>query len=328
MSGKYPWDKIRSVINDVIEHCYMKYGVEPSVRRILYRLRDLGLLPVTNQAYKALSRMLTKWREEGFIDWRKIRDARGERKLENLEPIEYFRDQPLTPEEIIEIVKSEIDWKFRVSINPWRDQPCRVIVFVEKEGEFHTVKKIIEDVWEFGVYAIHSGGGYDSCTWKFRLAEDVKRIVSEGARPVILSFGDLDPSGSDIDRDFVDKVRKYSGVNDIVWERVAVTRDQVDRYGLSGIFRTDEEYMRYMRDPRRKRFEERYGMIKVELSEFLEEVDVDEVKRIVRGAIEKYFDWEIYNTRTAERLRELRERAERAKEETLKNLERMLRGTN
>jgi len=326
MRGKYPWDEIKEVIDDVIDHCYEKYGVEPSVRRILYRLRDLGLLPVTEQAYKALSRMLTKWREEGLVDWRKLRDPRGERKLEHLEPTEYYRDQPLTPEEIIDIVKMEIDWRFKVNINPWKDQPYRVVVFVEKEGEYHTVKKVINDAWEYGVYAIHSGGGYDSCTWKFRLAEDIRRIAIEGAKPVILSFGDLDPSGTDIDRDFVEKIKKYSGVNDIIWERVAVTRNQMDRYGLTGIFRTNDEYMKYMRDPRRKRFEERYGAVKVELSEFLERVDVDEVKKVVRSTIEKYFDWNIYNTKTRKRLEELREKAEKAKEETLKRLEEILGG--
>ena len=322
--GKYPWGEIRKVINEVIDHCYAKYGVEPSIRRILYRLRDLGLLPVTEQAYKSLSRMLTKWREEGFVDWRKIRDARGERRLENMEPIEHHRDEPLTPEEILDIIKREVEWRFEVAVNPWLDQPRRVIVFVEKEGEFHTVKKLIRDAWEFGVYAIHCGAGYDSCTWKFRLAEDIRRIAAGGATPVILTFGDLDPSGEDIPRDFVEKVRRYSGVDGIIWERVAVTREQVERYGLSGVFRTDEEYLRYVRDPRRRKFEEKYGPIKIELSEFLEEVDIEEVKRIVRGAIEKHFDWEIYNTKTAERLRELRERAEKAKEETLRNLERLL----
>jgi hypothetical protein len=135
---KYDWDRIKSIINNVIDDSYKKYGVEPSVRRILYRLRDLGLLPVTEQAYKALSKKLTRWREEGIIDWKKIRDAKEGRGIAYLEPLEYCRDRPLSQEEILDIVRRETDRLFRVRVNPWRDQKYRIIGVVEKNAEYHT----------------------------------------------------------------------------------------------------------------------------------------------------------------------------------------------
>jgi len=318
---KYDWEKIRQIINDVIDDCIRRYGVDPSVRLLLYRLRDLGLVPATEQAYKALSRMLTKWREEGIIDWRKIRDAREERTISYLEPAEYYRENPLDPEELKHILQMEIEWKFRYEVNPWKDQKHRIIILVEKNGDYYLVKKIVEEAWPFGVYAIHASAGYDSATWKFELSEMVKQIRSEGYIPVILTLGDLDPSGVDIDRDLVEKIRKYSGVKEIIWERVAVTREQVERYGLTGIFRSDDEYQRFLRDPRRKKFEERYGLIKIELSEFLASVPLDEVKKIIRQAIEKYFDWKIYEEVTKKREEEIRKKAEEAKEKTLRMIE-------
>jgi len=320
---KYDWDKIRQVINDVIDDCIRRYGVEPSVRLILYRLRDLGLLPATEPAYKALSRMLTKWREEVIVDWRKIRDAREERTISYMEPIEYYRESLLTVDEMIEIVKRRIENEFNVDVNPWMDQKYRIIVHVEKNGDYYLVKRLVEEVWPFGVYAIHSSAGYDSTRWKFELSDIVKRISDQGYTPVILSFGDLDPSGVDIDRDFVEKVKKYSAVQNLIWERVAVTKDQVERYGLTGYFRSDEEYLRFMRDSRRKKFEERFGLIKVELSEFFASVPLDEVKRIIREKIEKYFDWNIYNAVTKSREEELKRKAEEAKKQSLELLEKI-----
>jgi len=322
---KYDWDKIKQIINDVIEDCIRRYGIEPSVRLLLYRLRDLGLLPATEQAYNALSRMLTKWREEGFVDWRKIRDAKEERTINYLEPIEYYRESPLDPEEIKYILQREIEWKFRSELNPWKDQKHRIIIVVEKNGDYYLVKKLVEEVWQFGVYAIHASAGYDSCRWKFELAKLVKEIHENGQTPVILSFGDLDPSGADIDRDLVEKIRKYSGVDNIVWERVAVTKEQVEKYGLTGYFRSDEEYQRFMRDSRRKRFEKCYGLIKVELSEFFASAPLDEVKRIIRQSIEKYFDWKIYEEVTKKREEEIRKKVEEAKAKTMQIIEEIYR---
>jgi len=327
-SVKYPWDEVRKVINNVIEECYWKYGVEPSIRRVLYRLRDRGLLPVTEQAYRKLSEKLTRWREEGYVDWRKLRDPEKRRMVLRLEPEERVRTTPMTLEELKEDLRKELDfllyYYYTPSINPWRDQPYRVVVYVEKESEFSVIERLIREVWEFGVYAMHTGGGYDSCTWKFMMAEDVKKIAEEGATPVILSFGDLDPSGTDIDRDFVDKIKRYSGVENLIWERVAVTKDQVEKYGLKGMFRSEDEYRKYIRDPRRGKYEKKYGMIKVELSEFLEEIPKEEVEKVIKSAIEKYFDWGIYNTKTSERLRKTKEEAERAKEETMKEVMKLM----
>jgi len=323
--AKYNWNEILKTLPEIISSLISEFGTEPSLRMIFYRLRDRGLLPATQQAYKRLSAKLTEWREKGLINWKLIRDAKAERICEYIEPIEWYQEKPLSPEEILEMIKDRLESMYDVQINPWIEQKYRVIIYVEKEGEYHVIKKLVKEAFQFGVYAIHTGSGYDSATWKFQLAEEVRKIAEMGYVPVIISLGDLDPSGVDIDRDFVEKVKTYSHINNLIWERIAVTKDQVDRYGLTGIFRSDEEYERFMRDPRRRKFEEKYGRIKVELSELIEKAGAEEMKRILREAIEKYFDWNIYNTKTKKRLEEIKKRSEEAKRKTLENLETIIK---
>ena len=56
-----------------------------------------------------------------------------------------------------------------VSINPWEDQPFRVVVVVEKEALGDLVCKFIDEVWEHGVYQVRVIRGYDSATDLYQL---------------------------------------------------------------------------------------------------------------------------------------------------------------
>jgi hypothetical protein len=52
-----------------------------------------------------------------------------------------------------------------------------------------------------------------------------------GQRPVVLQLGDFDPSGEDIVRDFRERLMMLSK-RDVVFEKVAVTLDQVVGWGF------------------------------------------------------------------------------------------------
>ena len=47
----------------------------------------------------------------------------------------------------------------------------------------------------------------------------------------ILYFGDVDPSGEDIQRDIEDKLKQY-GVSNIDFKRIALTEDQITEFKL------------------------------------------------------------------------------------------------
>jgi hypothetical protein len=226
-------------------------------------------------------------------------------------------------------------------VNPWEDQKHRVIVVVEKEALGDLVAQFIQEVWLHGVYAVRVIRGYDSATDVHLLAETIASLPAS-QRPVVLQLGDYDPSGEDIVRDLRERLMTLSKRRDIIFEKVAVTLDQIIELQLPAKPESLEEIQKMRRDPRYKGYIEKlttlaqldervrkliemYGSpeIRVEL-DALVALQPDTFKRILRSAIEKYFDGNIYNTVTRQREEELRRRAEEVKQRTLEELEKLL----
>jgi hypothetical protein len=228
-----------------------------------------------------------------------------------------------------------------VVVNPWEDQPYRVIVVVEKEALADTISKFIDDVWQYGVYQVRVIRGYDSATDIHELAESLMDIP-QNQKPVILQLGDYDPSGEDIVRDFRERLKMLSKRNDIIFEKVAVTLDQIINLQLPCKPESLEEITKMRRDPRYKSYiskleelakqDERikklidmYGSpeIRVEL-DALVSLKPDEFKQILKQSIEKYFDYNIYNNITKKKEDELKKKANEVKIQSLENLKKIL----
>jgi hypothetical protein len=112
------------------------------------------------------------------------------------------------------------------------------------------------------------------------LVTDVQNdIMVTKRRSVLLYAGDLDSSGEDIDRDFVRRV----GVFDKV-ERVALSMDQVERFGLP-------PRLGKAKDPRAADFIARHGrLIQVEL----EALDPDDLRGLYEATLADYWDDDAY----------------------------------
>jgi hypothetical protein len=160
-------------------------------------------LPNTVVAYKTLSsRTAEARREDGFPP---LAD-RG-REIH----------RPACWEDPQEAMSALIE-QFRVDRTEGQD--VSVFLGVEKAG---IVSQL--ELWfsEFGV-PILALGGYSSQTYVDEVAQEAR----ESDRPSVLLYaGDFDPSGEDIDRDFILRSGCFSEV-----VRVALDRDQVDQYQL------------------------------------------------------------------------------------------------
>jgi hypothetical protein len=321
------------------EAYYRQYGTALTLRGLFYILVSKGVIPNTVSAYQGLSRKLAKARYDGVFPWYLLRDTT--RRSIWLEKETRYPDRPLTAEELKSILEYYIKHYTNVSVNPWEDQKHRVIVVVEKEALGDLVAKFIEEVWSHGVYAVRVIRGYDSATDVYLLAETIASLP-ENQRPVILQLGDYDPSGEDIVRDLRERLMMLSRRTDIVFEKVAVTLDQIVEMQLPAKPESLEEVQKMRRDPRYKKYIERltllaeldervrklidmYGSpeIRVEL-DALVALEPDRFKQILRNAIEKYFDWNIYNTITKQREEELRKRAEEVRQKTMEEMKKLL----
>ena len=71
--------------------------------------------------------------------------------------------------------------------------------------------------------------GYTSQSEMWRAAQRLRRYDSCGQTPVVIHLGDHDPSGIDMSRNIKDRLRIFRA--NVEFTRIALNRDQIDRYG-------------------------------------------------------------------------------------------------
>lgn len=179
------------------------YDTLVTLRQLFYRLVAAGRLPNTVNAYKGLSRYTAEARRLGTFPALMDRTRTIHRNLTFASPAEAHA------------------W---LSLIYRRDrtagQEFSVYLAVEKAG---IVEQLREWFGEFGV-PILALGGYGSQTY----VDDVVKDVEARDRPAVLLYaGDHDPSGEDIDRDFIERTDCWDQVR-----RVALTAEQVEEYAL------------------------------------------------------------------------------------------------
>ena len=182
-----------------------------SVRAVCYVLFNRKLIPdMSKQSTGAISRLLTKAREDGDIPWEWIVDDTREIEL------------PYTWSNANAIVKSAINTYRR---DRWQNQPERVVVASEKATVAGTLRPVIH---EYGLpWAVYHG--FSSAT----AIKELANLTGESHKPLtILYVGDHDPSGRSMsDVDLPGRLAQYGGNATI--ERVAVTAEQIEQHGLS-----------------------------------------------------------------------------------------------
>lgn len=131
-------------------------------------------------------------------------------------------------QENMEIAKEQVKlWIESYRLNRWENQPYYPEVFIEKkalEGVFYKPCKNHK-------IALGACKGYPSLTFlhdaylRFKAAED------RGKQPIILYFGDYDPSGEDIPRALKENIIKL-GCTSIQVRRICLVEDQVTAWDL------------------------------------------------------------------------------------------------
>jgi len=256
---------------------FLDRGITPTVRTIYYALVSKEVIPNTRSAYQGLVKLLVKARKDGDVEWAWVADeTRATRGSDHprWEPERY--------------AKAYIDHVFKQLQNyklpRWLNQEVYAECWIEKFAMAATFQNWLGDM---NVVLVPSRG-YSSWTFLKEAADRIQEHA-EGRRTVILYFGDFDPSGRDIER-FISESLEWFGV-DATIENIAVTQEQIDRYGLPHSPEDAEEVAKMRRDPRFKTWE--HGLYRVELDALMAFVP-DEFERIVKSSVEAHFDPEVY----------------------------------
>jgi hypothetical protein len=245
--ARLPWPSILSTAADIVG----RYDTGVTLRQLFYRLVAAELLPNTRVAYSSLSRVTAEAR----------RRDRFPHLIDRTRDIHRYRTFP-GPEEAT-------DWLRRIYRRDRTEgQAWSIYLGVEKAG---IVEQLTAWFADLGI-PILALGGYSSQTYVDAIVADVQL---EDRPAVLLYAGDFDPSGEDIDRDFLSR----TGVFDQV-VRVALNPDQIEEYRLP-------EQMGKSTDSRARRFVERHGrLVQVELDALPPEV----LQQLFTDAITGYWD--------------------------------------
>jgi len=244
-----------SAILDHATEIVTSYETGVTLRQLFYRLVAAEMLPNTQNAYKGLSAHTAEARRRsGFpalID-------RGRSIYQHPQ----FISASTAQHWLASIYRQDRTIGQAVSL----------YLGVEKNG---IVEQLMAWFGDLGIPVL-ALGGYASQSY----VEEVKAAVQEQDRRAVLIYaGDFDPSGEDIDRDFLARTGCFS---DVI--RVALTADQVTDYRLP-------PQPGKSSDSRSSQFIARHGrLIQVEL----DALPPDVLRQLYAAAIADYWDDEAY----------------------------------
>lgn len=185
-----------------------------SLRGVYYRCVSRGVVEKTELAYKRVGRQLAKLRREGRMPWDWIED--GSRMT-------FRTDSYSSAAEALEITAQAY------RRNMWIDSDAEVVILSEKDAISGTVWPIVCQKW---CCDLAIARGYSSITFVHRMAEKVLANTAVGKTTWLYQLGDHDPSGLDAWRSFQERLREFSPGGAVECERLAVTPDQIEEFGL------------------------------------------------------------------------------------------------
>ncbi|MEA4975425.1 MAG: hypothetical protein VB046_06785 [Paludibacter sp.] len=210
-------------------------------------------------------------------------------------------DFTLLEDEIIKGKKQINAWMNSYYKNRWENQEYYPEVFIEKKA----LQGVFESICISNRVTLGACKGYPSLTFLNEATERFKEAVLRGKKPVILYFGDYDPSGEDIPRSIEENIIKL-GCNQIEVKRFALMQHQVIEWNLPPAPAKEG-------DSRTKNWD---GIGQVEL----DAIEPRKLQRMCQNAINEFFDYDL--------LDELNEIEERERVEYKKEMINFVNGLN
>jgi len=194
--------------NEIIDE-YQAQGFKLTLRQLYYQFVSRDLIPNTMRSYKRIGNILNDGRLAGLIDWDAIED-----RTRNLQKLSHWSD----PSSIMD----SCAYSYRE--DTWATQPVRIEVWIEKEALAGVFQPVCEELR----VPFFCCRGYTSQSEMHTAAGRLCAYRDRGQTPLILHFGDHDPSGIDMTRDIVDRMETFGLALSL--HRLALNMDQVEQY--------------------------------------------------------------------------------------------------
>jgi hypothetical protein len=256
--------------------CDLAAKFEPiTLRGLFYQCVSVGLFPSTDDKhYNAVKRLTGQLRLKGIMPFEWLVDSlRTTDKPSSWSGLNDFADT----------VRNAYRKDF------WSHLDWYVHIICEKDAIAGTLQPVTR---EYDV-ALSPIRGNTSHSFAHALGSQFARIQ----KPIFVGYlGDFDPNGMDIERDLKAKLVDHSGraINDldletpgemrIVWQRLAVSGDDIEKFNLMPLSPKKS-------DSRYRKFIEEHGNQAVEV----DALPPDELRKRVRKSIEQFVPQEEWN---------------------------------
>lgn len=248
----------------------MKPYLPLTLRQVYYQLVAKLIIKNTKYSYQRLSDVVSQARYDGIIPWEAIED----------------RSRTIPYRKGFDNKEQFIDCNTRNLLKGYerylmQSQPVYVEVWVEKDALVPIFKQAADP---YCVKALACRGfGSDTNIKKYH-----NRIACEqmkGKRPVLLYFGDLDPSGMEMLDDVERRLTNKLEVTGVTFKRIGLNPVQVRDLNLPTSLDAVKDS-----DPRAPKYIKTYGRLAVEL----DAVPPATLQRMCREAIEAEIDLDLF----------------------------------
>jgi len=238
-----------------------------TIRALHYQLVSIGMHN-TIQHYKRVVSAMIDARWKGLVDF----DTFSDHDREMIGTTDY--KETVVSDAIEEAKDSIQSWITFYFKNRWENQPYYPEVFIEKKA----LQGVFQKPCNYHGVALGACKGYPSLTFLNESAERFKRAIKAGKMPVILYFGDYDPSGEDIPRSIEQNLLDLGCEVEV--RRFALLKEQVIEWKLPPAPAKET-------DSRTANWD---GLGQVEL----DAVRPEKLQRLCEEAINSVFDNELY----------------------------------
>lgn len=241
-----------------------------TLRQIYYRLVAAGHLENTRSKYNDLSNLIKHMRLDEWLPWEVLED-----RVRRVSAKRGWEDH----NEFMEAhVDDFLEGYERCYV---QDQERYVELWTEKDALSQVFEKV---AYPYCIRAV-TCRGYQSITFLDGFRRRARAAQNRSQIPVILYFGDMDPSGYQMLEAIRQTLEDEMDLLGVEYHRVALTPDQIMDYELphdpQAVKITDKRYRKYV---------QRFGDLAVELDALHPKV----LRELAVEAIESHFDMDLF----------------------------------
>ena len=257
-------DQILEVVDDLQDYFPL------TLRQIYYRLVAAGIIENKRSRYNDLSKVIKQMRLDNMLSWDVVEDRtrRVSTKRGYTDAGEYLKNE-------VEMMGYSGFSRCMV-----QGQEKYIELWVEKDA----LSRVFEDVaWDHCLRCV-TCKGYQSVSFLKEYRERAQRALNNGQEPVVLYFGDFDPSGVQMFEAAQNSLEQEFSLHGVRYNRVSLNLDDINKYDLpnnpDAVKKTDRRYQAFV---------DQYGEYAVEL----DALHPGELKKIAVNAVESEMDMDL-----------------------------------